>query len=83
MAKRMLQAGAFSDKHHHLVIVKCIAPFEQALRYNILVDSPSGVSADGIFQNRQFRFEAVHAAKQTGIVDIEFELLLASIAAGS
>ena len=58
-----------------LIVIKRIAPFDQAFRDGVFIYTSAGISSDGVVQNSKLRFKTIGAAEQTGVVDVELELI--------
>ena len=51
------------------------AIYHQAFRDGVFIYISAGISSDGVVQNSKLRFKTIGAAEQTGVVDVELELI--------
>ena len=58
-----------------LVVIQRISPLDQAFRNDILINTSTGISSDGVVQNSKLRFKTIGAAEQAGVIDVELELI--------
>ena len=57
------------------IIFDVIQCCELRFRDGVFIYTSAGISSDGVVQNSKLRFKTIGAAEQTGIVDVELELI--------